>query len=99
MNDFKKGLLIGALIIIGCVSFMANTSDENSSKNRYILHQAKIEDYSNSFFMIDSWTGKLFQIPANLSMQLDYEVGKKPQWIQWLEVDKNDYEKSVKVQK
>ena len=30
MNDFKKGLLVGMLIIIGCGTFIAKTSNITS---------------------------------------------------------------------
>ena len=29
MTDFKKGLLVGSLIVIGCGVFVANTSDND----------------------------------------------------------------------
>ena len=34
MNDFKKGLLVGMLIIIGCGTFIASSS--NDDVGRYI---------------------------------------------------------------
>ena len=95
MNDFKKGLLVGMLIIIGCGTFMANKHNENLSKNRFVLHKANIDDRGTDFFMIDSWTGKLFDTPNNMNIALSNELGSKPQWILWCEIDKSDYETTV----
>jgi len=36
MSDFRKGLIVGMLIVIGCGVFVANTSDNDV--NRYTLH-------------------------------------------------------------
>ena len=98
MNDFKKGLLVGMLIIIGCGTFMANKPNENLSKNRFVLHKANIDDRETNFFMIDSWTGKLFEPPNNTHIALSNELGYKPRWILWCEIDKNDYETTVYIE-
>ena len=95
MNDFKKGLLVGMLIIIGCGTFMANKPNEGLSKNRFVLHKANIDDRGTNLFMIDSWTGKLFEPPNNINIALANEYGSKPQWILWCEIDKSDYETTV----
>ena len=53
MNDFKKGLLVGMLIIIGCGVFVANTSDNDV--NRYTYHNEG--GYS---LMLDTKSGTLY---------------------------------------
>ena len=55
MNDFKKGLLVGMLIIIGCGVFIANTSDNDI--NRYKFHY---DSEGVILFMLDSKTGSLY---------------------------------------
>ena len=37
MSDFKKGLIVGMLIIIGCGVFVANTSDNDNGRYEYHL--------------------------------------------------------------
>ena len=53
MNDFKKGLLVGISIIIGCGVFVANTSDNDV--NRYTYHNEG--GYS---LMLDTKSGTLY---------------------------------------
>ena len=53
MSEFKKGLIIGMLIIIGCGVFVANTSDNDI--NRYTYHN--VEGYS---LMLDTKSGSLY---------------------------------------
>ena len=52
MTDFKKGLIVGMLIIIGCVTFIAKTSNI-TSYNRYELVR-------NGGMMLDTWKGNLY---------------------------------------
>ena len=53
MNDFKKGLIVGMLIVIGCGVFVANTSDNDV--NRYRLH-----DDGSYILMLDTKLGDLY---------------------------------------
>ena len=52
MNDFKKGLLVGMLIIIGCGVFVANTSDNDVG--RYTMY-----DDGSAIWMLDTKSGDL----------------------------------------
>ena len=52
MNDFKKGLLVGMLIIIGCGTFIAKTSNI-TSYNRY-------EPVGEGAMMLDTWKGNMY---------------------------------------
>ena len=52
MTDFKKGLIVGMLIIIGCGIFIAKTSNI-TSYNRY-------EPIRNGGMMLDTWKGNLY---------------------------------------
>ena len=52
MSEFKKGLIVGMLIIIGCGTFIAKTSNI-SSYNRY-------EPISKGMMMLDTWKGNLY---------------------------------------
>ncbi len=53
MSDFRKGLIVGMLIIIGCGVFVANTSDNDV--NRYTYHNEG--GYS---LMLDTKSGTLY---------------------------------------
>jgi len=53
MSGFRKGLIVGMLIIIGCGVFVANTSDNDV--NRYILH-----DDGSYLMMLDTKSGSLY---------------------------------------
>ena len=52
MSDFKKGLLVGILIIIGCGTFIAATSKQ-TSKDRYM----PVKDGN---FLLDKWYGRMY---------------------------------------
>jgi len=54
MSDFKKGLLVGMLIIIGCGVFVANKS--NDGIGRYTL----FEDEGGIVFMLDTKNGDFY---------------------------------------
>tara|TARA_B100001989_G_scaffold237855_1_gene200793 strand:+ start:304 stop:561 length:258 start_codon:yes stop_codon:yes gene_type:complete len=54
MNDFKKGLLVGMLIIIGCGTFIAKTSNI-TSYNRY-------EPVGEGAMMLDTWKGNMYVV-------------------------------------
>ena len=53
MNDFKKGLLVGMLIIIGCGTFIASNS--NDDVGRYVVHRGE-----PTVTMLDTKTGDFF---------------------------------------
>ena len=38
MSDFRKGLIVGMLIIFGCGAFVASTTN-NANSQRYELHR------------------------------------------------------------
>ncbi len=57
MRDFKKGLLVGISIIIGCGTFIASTSNE-TSKDRYVM-------VGSGIMMLDKWEGKLYMLNKN----------------------------------
>ena len=52
MSDFKKGLIVGMLIIIGCGTFIAKTSNI-TSYNRY-------EPIGKGAMMLDTWKGNMY---------------------------------------
>ena len=52
MSDFKKGLLLGFVLMIACVSFVASNS--NSDNGRYYLHPEVRH-------MLDTKTGTLYK--------------------------------------
>ena len=56
MSDFKKGLIVGMLIIIGCGTFIAKTSNI-TSYNRYV-------PVKNGNLMLDTWKGNMYAIDA-----------------------------------
>ena len=56
MSDFKKGLIVGMLIILGCGTFIAKTSNI-TSYNRYV-------PVRNGGMMLDTWKGKLYAMDA-----------------------------------
>ena len=56
MSDFKKGLLVGISIIIGCGTFISTTSKE-TSKVRY-------SNLNGTKFVLDTWSGKMFSVPS-----------------------------------
>tara|TARA_B100001175_G_C19071838_1_gene431685 strand:+ start:126 stop:335 length:210 start_codon:yes stop_codon:yes gene_type:complete len=58
MNDFKKGLLVGALLIIGCVSFMA--SDDNNDVGRFVPINTTDKLVSASGLILDTKTGDVY---------------------------------------
>tara|TARA_S200000501_G_scaffold353286_1_gene372959 strand:+ start:369 stop:593 length:225 start_codon:yes stop_codon:yes gene_type:complete len=53
MNDFKKGLLVGMFIIIGCGTFIASNS--NDDVGRYVLYKSQV-----TASMLDTKTGDFF---------------------------------------
>ena len=55
MSDFRKGLIVGMLIIFGCGAFVASTT-KNANSQRYELHGG---------LMLDSWKGNLYVMPNN----------------------------------
>ena len=59
MNDFKKGLLVGMLIIIGCGTFIAKTSNI-TSYNRY-----EPVSHGKELFMLDTWKGDIYGVNLN----------------------------------
>ena len=69
MNDFKKGLLIGALTIIGCVTFMAHTNAEREEllKDVDTLKGLFIGRYviSSERQILDTSTGNLYEMGLN----------------------------------
>ena len=56
MSDFKKGLIVGMLIIIGCGVFVANTSDNDNG--RYEFHMLTIGTSVPT--LLDNKTGDLY---------------------------------------
>ena len=52
MTDFKKGLIVGMLIIIGCGTFIAKTSN--------ITSYTRYELVRNGGMMLDTWKGNLY---------------------------------------
>ena len=54
MSDFKKGLIVGMLIIIGCGTFIAKTSNI-TSYNRYV-------PIGQGAMMLDTWKGNLYMM-------------------------------------
>ena len=56
MSDFKKGLLVGISIIIGCGTFIASTSKETSKMIYTSVNGSK--------FVLDTWSGKMFSLPS-----------------------------------
>ena len=57
MTDFKKGLIVGMLIIIGCGTFIAKTSNI-TSYNRYV-------PVKNGNLMLDTWKGNMYLMDKN----------------------------------
>ena len=55
MNDFKKGLLVGMLIIIGCGTFIASSS--NDDVGRYTMVKT---DSSSRIYLLDTKTANLY---------------------------------------
>ena len=53
MSDFRKGLIVEMLIIIGCGVFVANTSDNDV--NRYTLYND-----GSYIMMLDTKSGSLY---------------------------------------
>ena len=56
MTDFKKGLIVGMLIIIGCGVFVANSSDNDNG--RYEFHMLTITTSVPT--LLDNKTGDLY---------------------------------------
>ena len=52
MSEFKKGLVVGMLVILGCGTFIAKTSNI-TSYNRY-------EPIGKGGMMLDTWKGNLY---------------------------------------
>ena len=75
MSDFKKGILVGMLIIIGCGVFVANSSDDDNG--RYEFHLLKL---GNSVpMLLDNKTGDLYTF--------DKEVPNV--WKKWKSINNN----------
>ncbi len=55
MTDFKKGLIVGMVIIFGFGAFVASTTN-NANSQRYELHGG---------LMLDCWKGNLYVMPNN----------------------------------
>jgi uncharacterized protein YxeA len=54
MNDFKKGLLVGMLVMIGCMFFIASNS--NNDVGRYLVRK----DFEH--YLIDTKTGDFYMM-------------------------------------
>lgn len=54
MSEFKKGLVVGMLVILGCGTFIAKTSNI-TSYNRY-----EPVSHGKLLFMLDTWKGDLY---------------------------------------
>ena len=81
MSDFRKGLIVGMLIIFGCGAFVASTTN-NSNSQRYELHGG---------LMLDSWKGNLYVMPNNKEDEKKpMDQRKKQNWKLMLEVDQKD---------
>ena len=52
MSDFKKGLIVGMLIILGCGIFIAKTSNI-TYYNRYV-------PVGQGAMMLDTWKGNMY---------------------------------------
>ena len=50
MSEFQKGLIVGMLIIIGCGTFIASSS--NDDVGRYVIHK--------TFGLLDTKTGAYY---------------------------------------
>jgi len=57
MNDFKKGLLVGMLIIVSCVSFMAKTEKSNDV-GRFLLYRSF--NPTNTSILVDTKNGNTY---------------------------------------
>ena len=77
MSDFKKGLLVGMLIIIGCGVFVANSSDNDNG--RFEFHTLQTTSALQPL-LIDTKTGDTFYINGEVS---------KNQWIKWKSINNN----------
>ena len=81
MSDFRKGLIVGILIIFGCGAFVASTTN-NANSQRYELHGG---------LMLDSWKGNLYVMPNNKEDEKKpMDQRKKQNWKLMLEVDQKD---------
>ena len=84
MSDFRKGLIVGMLIIIGCGVFVANTSDNdvNAMRNMGMLPDGYVvnnflTDTDAFFIKTDAPNGfKHFERAAiKTSMEGDFDTG------------------------
>ena len=57
MNDFKKGLLVGMLIIVSCVSFMAKTEKSNDV-GRFLFTESKLDH--RIIMLVDTKNGNTY---------------------------------------
>ena len=60
MNDFKKGLLVGMLVMMGCMFFMAMRAVPQNGRFEILLGPTKNfnKEYSNLF---DTQTGTVYE--------------------------------------
>ena len=75
MNDFKKGLLVGISIIIGCGVFVANSSDDDNG--RFEFHTLQTTSALQPL-LIDTKTGDTYYINGEVS---------KDELIKWKEIN------------
>ena len=77
MNDFRKGLVVGMLIIIGCGTFIASNS--NGDVGRYRME--RIEMLKEGIFLLDTKTGETYLVNPNKS---------KDKWVKWKSIEKTN---------
>ena len=80
MNDFKKGLLVGMLIIIGCGVFVANTSDNDVG--RYSMYNKEDGSYIT---MLDTKSGDLY-VHGYADGLLFYSMASQKKWSKMKEI-------------
>ena len=66
-----KRSLVGALLVIGCATFMANSSN--------VVNKQRYEWISNNGLMLDTWEGKLYAMKE--------PNDKRKTTFMWYEVD------------
>ena len=66
MNDFKKGLLVGMLIIIGCGTFIASSSNDDVGR---------FTTYFRNGYLLDTKTGNLYEMGNGNKWILKYSKG------------------------
>ena len=76
MSDFKKGILVGMLIIIGCGTFMANSS--NDDIGRFQFSHFKVGSVDQPV-LLDTKTGDTYGMNDNVSTD---------EWIKWKVIKK-----------